>query len=378
MTTSELQAGQESAVARKFAISFRWSSRKVSAALLAPIVGVAFASVLIQAYGFQGLPTIWVGLVSAVSTPAAIASTLAWSLPLIPAVLGVMIAFRVGVYSLAAEGQIYAGAFAAAMVGALLPVAAPAVHQGLAVLAAASVGAVISFVLGWLYAVWKVDILATLLASFILVGLCIYLGTGPLNDASSPAPAATAPIAGTARFGLILEKSQLTWAVLPVVATVVVIWWLVQHSALGYKWRVVGSSPGYASAIGIDVARVQITGMVLSGALCGFSGSILVLTTMGRFSADIGHGIGWLAIMIALIARLKVGSALIWTLAYAVMQSASRRIDQIAGVPTDMSVMVICAVLITATCSPAIVSIIASGWTRLRVPRRKGTNNGMA
>jgi len=66
-----------------------------------------------------------------------------------------------------------------------------------------------------------------------------------------------------------------------------------------------GASPGFAAAVGIDVVRGRTACMAVSGALCGLGGALLVMTSQGRFWTEIGTGIGWDAVLLALVGRAR-------------------------------------------------------------------------
>lgn len=358
----------------------RWRTvpvRRIAELSLAPLTGLALAIFFIQLYGFQGLPTLAIGLSSAVDSPQNLASTLGWALPMFPAAIGVAVAFRSGMYTLGVEGQVYLGAFAAGVVGAFVAVPSSIAHIALCLAAASLGGALVSAFLGWLRTAWNVDIISSLFSNPIVIGVCLYFSSGPLSDPLSPAPGATPLVADTARFENLVPRSQLTTAVFVVLAIVLVCWWLLDKSTLGYRWRMAGESPGFATAVGINVPRARLSAMAVSGALCGLAGSLLVLSSQGRFSADVAHEFGWIALMLALIARLKPLAIVAWVGVYAILQSASRRIEQLAHVPSDMAAIIICAVLIAAAAAPGAVDLGARALTRLR-PRRGAPDHGVA
>ncbi|MFT3797133.1 ABC transporter permease [Microbacterium sp.] len=348
---------------------FAWRQTPAHAVrhLLAPAVGILLAIVLIQFGGFQGLPTIAVGLQYAVGTPEALARTVAWALPLLVATVGVVIAFRAGLFSVGAEGQIYVGALVGAVTGSALAGTLPVLHQALAIGSAAIVSGAVSAVFGWLAVRWKVDIvLSTLLGNYVLVSTCIFLAKNVFSDPEAEAPGATVPILPSAQLPVLLPRTQLTSAVFLVLVLCALVWWVMERAVTGYRWRMAGESPAFARAVGMNVARSQILACATSGALCGIAGALLVVAAQGRFTSEIAVGIGWVAIMLALMGRARVLPAIIWVLVYAVMHAASRKIEQIAHVPSDLAVLVICTVLITAAASPGLAALISDLWRRRR------------
>lgn len=333
--------------------------------VIAPLAGILVAAVLIQAGGFQPLPTIVVGLEYSLGSVEAIGRTIAWGLPLYVATLGVVIAYRTGIFTVGAEGQIYLGALVGAVSGAYIGGLFPSLHQAVCVILAAVAAGAVSAGFGWLATHWNVDvILSTLLGNYILVALCIFLANGPFNDPNAEAPGATVAILPSAEFPLVLARTQLTWAIIPVAGICLAVWWFLERSVIGYRWRMIGESPGFAVASGIDVARWRILAMAASGALCGIAGSLLVLSTQGRFASEIAIGLGWIAVMLALMGRSRPVLAILWVTVYSVMQAASRRIEQVAEVPSDIAVLVICTILVAAAAAPGAVALAETAWRR--------------
>lgn len=311
-------------------------------------VGLLLAAVLIYTQGYAPVPTILAGLDYALGDPAQIARTFAWGLPLYIAALGVAIAFRSGMFNIGAEGQMYAGALAAALVGAYVGPFFSPLHILACTLGAAAVGALIAGGLGWLRAAWGVDeVLSTLLSNYIVILLCAYLAIGPLRDASRQS-GTTKEIADTARFEELVPRTGLTTAVIVVVVIAVGVWWLSEHSVLGYRWRMTGESPAFAASVGIHVARARVSSMAVSGALCGAAGSLLVTASQGRFWTEIASGIGWDGVLIALVARARPIATVAWVSMYCVMRSAARGIEQASDVPSELSLILISAIIIAA------------------------------
>lgn len=336
-------------------------------ALVAPAAGLFVAIILIQSGGFQPLPTILVGLEYSLGSVEAIARTVAWGLPLCVATLGVVVAYRTGMFTVGAEGQIYVGALVSAVTGAYVGGLVPWAHQALSIALAALTAGAVSAGLGWLAAHWDVDIvLSSLLSNYVLLGLCIFLASGVFNDPAAEAPGATLPIQPSAEFLSLIPRTQLTVAVFLVAVLCIGAWWILERSVVGYRWRMIGESPRFATSSGMDVPRWQVLSLAVSGACCGVAGALLVLASQGRFASEIAIGLGWIAVMLALMGRAKPLLAILWVGVYSVMQAASRKIEQVADVPSDLAVLVICTILIAAAAAPGAVDLVVSTWRRRR------------
>ncbi|MGM0931175.1 MAG: ABC transporter permease [Actinomycetota bacterium] len=320
------------------------------------VAGLLMALVLISVQGYEPFSTLAAGLNYALGDPASIARTLAWGLPLFVASIGVCLAYRSGMFNIGAEGQIYAGAMAAALAGAYIGPMFSGLHLLLCLVFAAVVGGLIAAGLGWLRAAWGVDeVLSTLLSNYIIMLFCAYLATSPLRDPARQS-GTTKEVFDTAMFGEIMPRTQLTSALFVVIILCAATWWLSERSVTGYRWRMTGESPDFAAASGISVKKSRISSMATSGALCGIGGALLVTASQGRFWTEIGTGIGWDAVLIALISRARPVPVIIWVSVYCIMRSAARGIEQVSTVPSELSLVLISGIIIAAAARAGIFS----------------------
>ncbi len=78
-----------------------------------------------------------------------------------------------------------------------------------------------------------------------------------------------------------------------------------KYSKQGYEISVVGESENTARYIGINVKKVIIRTMVISGAVCGIAGFLLVSGTNHTISKDLAGGNGFTAIMVSWLAKFN-------------------------------------------------------------------------
>ncbi len=76
-----------------------------------------------------------------------------------------------------------------------------------------------------------------------------------------------------------------------------------KYSKHGYEISVVGESENTARYIGINVKKVIIRTMILSGAICGIAGLLLVSGTDHTITRDTAAGRGFTAIMVSWLAK---------------------------------------------------------------------------
>ena len=78
-----------------------------------------------------------------------------------------------------------------------------------------------------------------------------------------------------------------------------------KYSKQGYEISVVGESENTARYVGINVKKVIIRTMIISGALCGIAGFLLVSGTNHTISTATAGGRGFTAIMVSWLAKFN-------------------------------------------------------------------------
>ncbi|WFR97964.1 ABC transporter permease [Rhizobium tumorigenes] len=218
-------------------------------------------------------------------------------IPLILTGLSVSVAQQIGAWNIGAEGQFYAGAFAAAAVGLFVP-GPPVVILPMMFVAGLVGGAVWILVptLARAYAGVN-ELITTLLLNFVAILLVYYVSTNAWRDkmANSATKRLSAEIPdfwGSVHWGLPI-------AVIVALAVAA----LLAFSRWGYEVRLVGSNPSAARYAGMPVRRHLITVMLLSGAIAGLAGMLEIAGTVHRLQGGISNNYGYLGIMVAVLAR---------------------------------------------------------------------------
>lgn len=99
------------------------------------------------------------------------------------------------------------------------------------------------------------------------------------------------------------EKYLLNIIIVAVLTVLMFIY--LKYSKQGYEISVVGESENTARYIGINVKKVIIRTMAISGGICGLAGFLLVSGTNHTISKDIAGGMGFTAIMVSWLAKFN-------------------------------------------------------------------------
>lgn len=320
----------------------------LGAALGAFAVTTGVAALALWAGGYDAIGAAAALLRGTVGTPDVLLSvTLVRAVPLILTGLAVALAFRAGVWNIGAEGQLYAGAIAAAAVG-LAGGGLPAVVLVPATLgAAAAAGALWAAVPAFLRLRAGVgEVISTLLMNFVGIHLAAYMVRGPLQEARRVFPQ-TDPIAEAARLPALLPGSRLHAGFLVALAAAAALWGILRWTRAGFALRAVGASPEAAKIAGrLDARRVVLVSFLGSGAIAGLAGGVEVAGVTFALYEGLSPGWGYTAIAVALLAGLNPLAVVGTGVLFGILEGGSGAVQRAEGIPSAwVSAMVALSIL---------------------------------
>lgn len=286
--------------------------------------------------------------------------TLTFATPLIAAGLGVALAFRVGMFNIGGRGQMLIAAACAGYVGFTYDLP-PVVHLIAAIVAGVVGGALWGGIAGLLRArTGAHEVIVTIMLNYVAFYLISYLLRTPgalqapgSNNPKTPAMADTAVLPSL--FG---SRYSLHWGFVLVVVVTAAVWWLMERSAVGYRFRVVGENSAAARVAGIRVERTYVWAMVLSGALVGLAGVAQVLGTVTTgFTADIDAGIGFDAITVALLGRSRPWGVFAAGILFGAFKAGGFAMQAAESIPVDI-VLVVQSVIVLFIAAPPLVRAV--------------------
>ena len=318
--------------------------RRLALMLVAPVLALAFAvlvtSVILVASGHAPLG-VFTSMWNYGIAPDSLALTLNLATTYYLSALAVAIGFRMNLFNIGVDGQYRLAALIAAAVGGSLHL--PAVLDVVVILVVAMlVGA------GWaaIAAVLKnrrgvSEVISTIMLNYISIGVIAYLLTpgrlavavaGSNNIGTEPIP----PNGQVPGFQIVGGAQNAVYGlILLAVVCGLAYWYLLGFTRFGYDLRATGLSPTAAVASGVNVKRMVLFSMILSGAIAGLVGMPQLLGTSYTYSLDFPTGLGFTGIAIALLGRNHpVGiafGALLWA-----FLDTSRLILDLGGVSKEI------------------------------------------
>lgn len=217
--------------------------------------------------------------------------------------LAVTPAFKMRYWNLGAEGQVLVGALATAACMFYLKDSLPAPLMILLMLAVSLVSGIVWAVIPALFkAKWNTnETLFTLMMNYVAIQLVCFYIMKWVPSGSSVMGVINRTNHGGWLPDLFGQKYLLNIVIVAVLTVAMYIY--LKFSKHGYEISVVGESENTARYIGISVKKVIIRTLVLSGALCGIAGFLLVAGTNHTVSKDIAGGMGFTAVMVSWLAK---------------------------------------------------------------------------
>jgi ABC-type uncharacterized transport system permease subunit len=294
---------------------------------------------------------------------AFIVDMLVHATPLIIAGLAVAIAFRAGIWNIGADGQLIAGATAAAWIGVAAPANIGWLALPLALIAGAIAGGIWAAIAAWLRSRFGVlEVISTIMLNFIATYGVSYLVRGPLQEPTHVYPQTSSIVSG-AHMPILVAGTRLHWGFVIALFLAVVTWWVMRYTAAGFRIRASGVNSFAARSAGlIDVRRVTTVAFITSGAIAGIAGAIEVSGVTFALYENISPGYGYTAIAVALLAGLNPLGVISTGILFGALETAAGTMQRNAGIPAT-----------TVSVIEAIVILAVIAVTQLRARRAMST-----
>ncbi|WP_375488524.1 ABC transporter permease [uncultured Jatrophihabitans sp.] len=253
--------------------------------------------------------------------------------------IAVAIGFRMNLFNIGVDGQYQLAALLAAAFGG--EVALPnGLHQIAIVVVAMLVGSVWAGIAGVLKVTRGVsEVISTIMLNFIATGVIAYLLTPKRLGQLSGESLTTKPIDGSGQvrgFPLIPGADTKVYGLI-VLAIIVGVGFqlLVSRTRFGFDLRATGRSASAAQASGVNVKKMVLIAMLLSGAVAGLVNMPVLLGEAHNYSLSTPSGIGFTGIAIALLGRNSPLGIVFTSLLWAFLDTSSN-ILQINNIPTSI------------------------------------------
>jgi len=151
----------------------------------------------------------------------------------------------------------------------------------------------------------------------------------------------------------------------------VVVWWVLKHTNVGLSLKAAGEKPAALDASGVSVIATRSWAVLITGGLAGLGGGYMAIVGAGIFVPFMTHGAGFIAIVIAMLARGKAAWVIAGAFIFGIAVSFSTAL-QITGVsvPIDLVNMLPFVAVMVALILFARQSVLPAA---LATPYKRGT-----
>ncbi|NBQ34935.1 MAG: ABC transporter permease [Actinobacteria bacterium] len=287
-----------------------------------------------------------------------LSETIVTSTPLILSGLSVALAFRSGLFNIGAQGQFIFGAIGASYVGFHYNFS-PVLHVTIAIFVGILLGGLVGGLVGLLKAKTGAhEVIVTIMLNYVASLFILWL----LKTSTFLRPGRQDPLAPEVNpsaqlpklFG---ENLRIHAGIFIALIAAVFVWWILNKSTLGFKFRAVGSNANAARTAGISIPFVTTMTMFICGGLAGLGGAVHLLGTEHALAAGIAGSLGFDAITVALLGQATPIGTVFGAFLFGALQTGSRTLLSNTGTSPDI-VQVIQALIVLFIAAPALMKSI--------------------
>ena len=279
---------------------------RVASPVLALVLACVVSGLLFAAMGRPPLLTTYTFLVAPLLQQDGVVYLLVKAAPLIMIGVGLSLAYRANIWNIGTEGQFVLGAIAAGGVALAFPEASVWVIFPALIVAGILGGMAGGGLVAWLRIRFNAnEILTSLMLTYVVQYLLLYLVTGPWRDPMGFGFPQTALFSDAADGPRLIEDTNLHLGVLLAPLIAIGLWVMLGKTVIGYQFRVLGQAPRALRFAGFSESRLVWIAMLVSGGLAGLAGMFEVTGTLGQLNTNLSPGYGFTAIIVAFLGRLN-------------------------------------------------------------------------
>ena len=307
------------------------NKKKVLCTLVAIGIAMIITSVIIAVMGHNPLNVYYSMLEGCLGTSHRIKQTIITAIPLVVTAVGIGIAFRMKFWNIGAEGQILMGGCFATFAALYFKNLSAIVLLPTMILLSAIGGGIWALIPAILKAKFNTnETIVTLMMNYIALKWVVFLQYGPWKDPNAMGFPKIANFTDDA----ILPKLfgvHIGWLIALIL--VVVIYYFINHTKIGYEIQVLGESENTAKYAGMNVRKIILIAMMMSGAICGLTGMIQASAVNNTLTMDLTAGVGYTAIIIAWLSNLKTPWMVVVSILFAILTQGASYIQTVYQIP---------------------------------------------
>ena len=272
--------------------------------------------------------------------------------PMIFAALGVAVALKAGLFNIAISGQMLAGGFASSIIVGYSSLNA-VIAKPLVIIISIVAGGVVGALIGWLKYRFNInEVVSSIMVNYILQYVVAFFinmyYVDPVSRQSRSVGDASRLTLTNVDFGG--YRYDIPFGMILALVVAIVIQFIFKKSTFGYELKAVGLNRKAAQYAGMDVGKMMISAMFVSGALAGLAGATYYLGYFASIQPKVLAATGYDSIAVALLGNSNPIGILFASFLISVIGKGSTYMSSTAGLDAEISSVIISLILLFSAC----------------------------
>lgn len=303
--------------------------------LITILAAVLIGALLVIPTGTSPVAAYGALLRGAFGSQVSILNSLERATPLLFTSLAATVAFKAGVFNIGIEGQLYMGAFSAALMGIYGAGLPRAVLIPMCILAAMAGGMLWALIPGYLNTKLKINLVViSIMMNNIGQLFTEYLSTYPFKGELPVS--ATAKLSEAAWMTRFSPKSAFNTFFFLGILLALLLYFVIFKTTFGYELRALGQSERFTRYNGVNINKKVMVILLMSAAISGIAGAEQVMGANQRFYAGFSANYGFTGITVALLGGLNPLGAVIGAVFFGALNSGAVQMEVATDISRDL------------------------------------------
>ena len=323
--------------------------------------------VVMQLQGYPAIESYAALFNQSVGSSYAFLTVLKNSIPLVLTGLSASVAFSSGPVNLGQPGQFLIGGLFATIGGLFVELPAPLMIPFMLLLAMIG-GALWSFLAAVMKQLFDMDEYITTLMLNMIADLFTYWAISyPFFETGATFPQTPKIV----RSGWMPSIGKFNSGIIVMLLVFIVVWFIYYRTTAGYEWRMTGQNPTFARLGGVPTRRNYLMIMLVTGALAGLAGGLVVMTGPRRFIKGIGANYAWDGIMVSMVANNNLFATLLYGIFFSMLETGSLGMELFTKVPSEMVTVLKAIIVLVVMAGRGSLEMLIRNWmTRQKMKAR--------
>jgi simple sugar transport system permease protein len=303
--------------------------------LFAAVCALAASGIIMAIMGYNPFDVFGKIISGSLGSAYRFRETINKAIPLCVLSLGTAAAFRMKFWNIGQEGQFYLGAYGSALAAFAFPnLPAPLLLPIMLIM-----GMVFGGFWALIPAILKMkfstnETLVTLMLNYIAIKWISFLQYVAWKDPTALGFPKISPFSANAVLPR-LFNIHIGWVISLCLALLLYI--LLKKTKFGYEIDVIGESEATARYAGMNVFRISVLAIALSGGLCGIAGMMQASAIERSLSDQLSGGLGFTSVIVAWLARLEPGWIIIMAFLFSLLIQGGNFLQSSLQIPASIS-----------------------------------------